>query len=129
MADPDVIVVLAYFYDVSAHDYELVSGGLPKYRALVRERLPWKLQEYIWDANCQTTVPAVDYVDYEFELVRCAPPPDPAATRAAATALRADGELQDALRGRLSQLKVSEAGTGRLVQRTDNAIRALEATP
>ncbi|MDH3902730.1 MAG: hypothetical protein OES90_05850 [Xanthomonadales bacterium] len=55
VAEPDVIVTLSYLYDVTAHDVELVSGGLPKYREMIRERLDWPLQEYIWDANCQAT--------------------------------------------------------------------------
>ncbi len=128
VADSDVIVTLAYLYDISAVDYELVSGGLPKYRELIRERLPWPLQDHIWDADCQVNILDEGFADYRFELARCAPPDDPQAILAAAELLRADAGLQDVLRGRLSQLKVGEASIGRLIERADNAARALEGS-
>ena len=128
VAEPQVIVALASLYDVEAHDYELVSGGLPKYRELIRERLPWALQSHIWDADCQRDTLAEDRGDYWFELVRCPPPGDPVLVQAAATALRGDAEVQDSLRGRLSQLKVSEASTSRLIERVGNAMRALKGS-
>ncbi len=126
VAEPEVIVTLAYLYDVSAHDYELVSGGLPRYRSLIRERLPWAIQSHIWDADCHTARAAEHHTDYDFELVRCAPPEDRELIHAAALALRADGEVQDLLRGRLSQLKVSGSGTSRLIERVENAVRQLQ---
>jgi hypothetical protein len=129
VAEPDVIVTLAYLYDVAATDYELISGGLPKYRDLIRERLPWPLQDHIWDADCQVNVVDEGYADYRFELVRCEPPEDPELIHAAAAMLRADAALQDSLRGRLSQLKVGEASMGRLIERVANATQALEASP
>jgi len=126
VAGQEAIVTLAYFYDVSAYDYELITGGLPRYRSLIRERMPWPLQAHIWDANCQADVLAEGATDYRFELVRCAPPDDLLLIRASAESLRADREVQDALRGRLSQLKVSDASTSRLIERADYAIRVLE---
>ena len=110
---------LAYLYDVSAHDFELVSGGLPQYRQQIRERMPWPIQSHIWDSNCQIgsglSGLALDFD--QFELVRCAEPADKALMRKALDQLRSDAELQSGLRGRLSQLKVSASAIGRLVER------------
>ena len=110
---------LAYLYDVSAHDFELISGGLPKYRALIRERMPWPIQNHIWDSDCQASNgrQGLRQNDDEFQLVRCVPPQDQALLQQALDQLRADVEVQQALRGRLSQLKVSVASTGRLMER------------
>lgn len=120
---------LAYYYDVSAHDYELVSGGLPAYRQMIRERLDWSIQSHIWSADCQSTVGAVGQGenDQAFILVACDPPADRQAVEDALDALRADVELQRSLRGRLSQLEVSQASTSRQIKRAEAVIALLRA--
>lgn len=115
---------LAYLYDVSAYDFELVSGGLPMYRQMIRERLPWAIQDHIWDGDCE--VSAGPGNDEDSRLADCAPPADLALVEQALDQLRADEELQRALRGRLSQLKVSVASTGRLLDRVSQARARLE---
>ena len=127
VAESEVIVTLSYLYDVTAHDLELVSGGLPRYREMIRERLDWPLQEYIWDADCQATVFNEGFADYRFSLVHCEMPPQPGRVLASAEALRNDEELIRALRGRLSQLKISVDSLGRVIERVENAIQKLEA--
>lgn len=52
VADPVTLRALTHLYDVSAYDFELVSGGLPPYRDLIRQLTPWSLQDYIWGAGC-----------------------------------------------------------------------------
>jgi len=111
---------LAYLYDVSAHDFELVSGGLPQYRQMIRERMPWPIQNHIWDSDCQVGN------DDDFRLVHCVAPPDTALLQQALDQLRADVEVQRALRGRLSQLKVSLASTGRLIERVQAVKESLQ---
>lgn len=127
VAEPEVIVTLSYLYEVTAHDLELVSGGLPRYREMIRERLDWPLQEYIWDADCQATVLNEDFADYRFSLVHCEKPRLPERILASAEALRNDEALIRALRGRLSQLKISVASLERVIDRVDNAIKQLVA--
>lgn len=126
VAEPAVIVTLSYLYDVTAHDLELVSGGLPRYREMIRERLDWPLQEYIWDADCQATVLSEGFADYRFSLVHCEKPKQRESILANAEALRKDDALIRALRGRLSQLKISVDSLGRVIERVDNAIQQLE---
>lgn len=127
VAEPDVIVTLSYLYDVTAHDFELVSGGLPRYREMIRERLEWPLQQYIWDSDCQATVLNEGFADYRFSLVPCEMPPQPEQILTSAEALRKDEALVRALRGRLSQLKISLQSLDRITDRVDNAIHKLEA--
>ncbi|MCB1606551.1 MAG: hypothetical protein KDI71_06205 [Xanthomonadales bacterium] len=121
-------VKLAYLYDVSAHDFELVSGGLPKYRELIRERMPWSIQSHIWDSNCQTGSgrPGLDEPGVAFELVACPAPGDQALLQTALNQLRVDTEIQRALRGRLSQLKASVASTARQIERVRSVRESLE---
>lgn len=127
VGNPRAQVALAYFYDVSAHDYELVSGGLPAYRQLVRERLDWSLQRHIWDSDCQASIErdGQGENDTAFALVRCPAPADASRVAAAVDALRNDPELQRALRGRLSQLKVSQSSNQRQIERAEAVIGLL----
>lgn len=118
---------LAFVYDVSAYENELVTGGLPPYRGMIRERLPWTIQKHIWESGCQlgTGMTATSPPD-PFRLVRCDAPPDEARLLQALQQLRADIELQRALRGRLSQLTISVASTGRRIERVRGAIALLQ---
>lgn len=119
---------LAYLYDVSAHDYEQVAGGLPRYREMIRERVPWPIQNHIWDSNCQTGSGLSGLAKEldPFQLVRCNPPEDQALVAKTLQLLRDDVELQRALRGRLSQLKVSVASSGRQIQRAQGVKELLQ---
>ena len=127
VADNKTIVTLSHLYDVTAHDFELVSGGLPKYRDIIRERLPWPLQEYIWDAGCQAEFLREGTADFHFRLVRCESPPMEELIRSTAQELRRSDSLIRALRGRLSQLKISVSSTARTIERVDNAAAQLQA--
>lgn len=122
--DPGLLGALAYLYDVSAHDFELITGGLPRYRELIRERMPWPIQEHIWDSDCQVTRDASPR--YVFELVDCPAPSDSAQIQRTVADLRQDQELLRALHGRMSQLKVSNASTGRLIEQVGNMIGLME---
>ena len=108
-------------------DFELVSGGLPKYRALIRERTPWPIQNHIWNSNCQESTTEIGRPDYRFMLTRCDTHADLALVRSAAESLRQDQELIQALRGRLSQLKISVDSTARARTRVEVVIQELEA--
>ncbi len=128
IGDIDTQRALAYYFDVSAYDYELVSGGLPAYRQLIRERLDWAIQKHIWEGDCQLSSGALQQGEAgdDFILVACDPPADTALLEKAVTQMRADVELQQSLRGRLSQLKVSGASMARQIERAQEVIDKLE---
>ncbi len=120
---------LAYLYDVSAYDFELVSGGLPMYRQMIRERVPWAIQEHIWDGDCEVATRQENAAgnDEDYVLLLCPAPQDPVLVQRVLDQLRADVELQHALRGRLSQLKVSVSSTRRLLERVNRVREKLQS--
>jgi hypothetical protein len=105
IGDADTLRHLANFYDVSAYDFELVTATLPRYRELVRERMPWSIQNHIWSNDCQRRVATP--ISFTFVLAHCAAPEDTALLQQALAAFRADIDLQQALVGRMAQLKVT----------------------
>ena len=125
VADSVTLAALSYLYDVAAYDYELISGGLPRYRDMIRERLPWPVQQHIWNANCQATVYVEEYRDHYFELTDCDEPALDELLIAAVYELRSDQELIQALRGRLSQLMVTHAASNRQVERIEDVLDKL----
>lgn len=128
VGDADTISALAYFYDVTAYDFELISGGLPKYREMIRERMPWPIQNFIWRSDCQETIlkPGLAESGQAFRLTRCAPPADTSDLPDVVDSLRRDRDLKNALRGRLSQLKVSVDGIGRQIERPQSVIERVQ---
>jgi len=124
IGDPALLGALAYLYDVSAHDFELITGGLPRYRELIRERVPWPIQKHIWDSDCQSTRKGPPRE--VFELASCPAPGDRALIQQTVADLRGDRELLQALHGRMSQLKVSNQSTGVLIQRIGDMIDRME---
>ncbi|MCB1606552.1 MAG: hypothetical protein KDI71_06210 [Xanthomonadales bacterium] len=119
---------LALVYDVSAYENELVTGGLPPFRGMIRERLSWPIQKHIWASGCQlgTGMTGTSPPD-PFRLVRCDPPADQQALLEALQQMRDDVELQRSLRGRLSQLEISVSSTARRIERVRGAIALLQS--
>lgn len=126
VADTRELTALAELYDISAYQTELVAGGLPKYRDLIRERVSWPVQRYIWGAGCQRTIERPGTNGYSFELVYCPKPSLEVELRQNYTDLRADKVLQQALVGRLSQLKITDDNMRRAVGRVDRIIALME---
>ncbi len=127
VGDAQLLTALAELYDITAHDFDLVTGGLPKYREMIRERMQWPIQEYIWDADCQASILLPGDAGYTFRLVRCEPPASETLLHAVVAQLRADKQLQQALVGRLSQLKVSSSSMNRSIERVDYIISLLKS--
>jgi hypothetical protein len=125
VADAGTLTALAQLYDVTAHDFELITGGLPKYREMVRERIPWEVQEHIWDADCQSTINRPGERGHAFMLVDCKQFPDGELLVRTVDDLRKDETLKQALVGRLSQLKVSSSSMARSIERIDSLITML----
>jgi len=129
VGDETLLTALAELYDVIAHDFELVTGGLPKYREMIRERMAWPIQEHIWDADCQETIGTPGDTGYGHILVRCKPPPFDDLLQQSVAELRADKVIQQALVGRLSQLKVSISSTLRSIERVDFLVEMMNERP
>ena len=107
---PDVRDALANYYDEAAGEIGVTFGGEDAYRALIRRRTPWAIQNYIWD-NCHPNEEVdsgrpVPPPSFRF-MPDCAPPSDAALVRDAAASLVGDAELPDYLRGRLAELRVT----------------------
>jgi len=56
----DTLTKLANYYEITANDVEVISGGSPPYRDMIREKMPWPLQRYIWNSNCQSQTKSSD---------------------------------------------------------------------
>jgi len=117
---------LTHLYDVSAYDFELVSGGLPPYRDLIRQLTPWSLQDYIWGAGCQLRVN--DHTGAYETLVDCDKPDLDLAIFQALEEFRAYPELVPQLRGRMSQLRVAANSMGSQIAAIDSLIIMLEGS-
>ncbi len=124
VANPETLRALTHLYDVSAYDFELVSGGLPPYRDLIRQLTPWSLQDYIWGAGCQLRVN--DHTGSYETLVDCAKPDLDPAIFQALEEFRAYPELIPQLRGRMSQLRVAANSMGSQIAALDSLIVMLE---
>jgi len=101
---------LANYYDEATGEIGITFGAIDAYRALVRERTPWPIQDYIWN-NCHPNEEvnsgrAVPPPDFRF-MLDCAPPEDAALVAKTAARFRDDAELADKLRGRLAELRVT----------------------
>lgn len=61
-----------YYCDVTANDVEVISGGSPPYRDMIREKMPWSVQRYILDSNCRSQRYSEDDGGFIFTLEHCA---------------------------------------------------------
>lgn len=124
VADTTSLALLASLYQVTAYDVELISGGRPKYRELIRERTAWPIQSHIWNANCQSQSYRGEVI--VFELVPCEPPASEQDVLLTYRTLREDPEIRYALQGRMSQLRVTALSFGNSVGDIEKLIRRLE---
>jgi hypothetical protein len=104
---------LTNYYDITTNDLWVISGTSPPYRDMLREKMPWLLQKYIWEIDCQGETLNQTDGGYIFTLVPCAKPALDDIILQTVEQLRSDRELQDKLRGRMSQLKVLVEVLGR----------------
>jgi hypothetical protein len=107
---PAVRDALASYYDEAAGEIGITFGAVDPYRALVRRRTPWPIQQYIWD-NChpnEEVNSGRDIPEPSFRfMLDCKSPEDVALVRAASDSLRQNREVADYLRGRLAELRVT----------------------
>jgi len=117
---------LANYYEVTANDVEVISGGSPPYRDMIREKMPWPLQRYIWDSNCQDQRFNKDDGGFVFTLEYCSKPNLDDEIAKALEQFRSDIVLQDKLRGRMSQLTIVIASFVRNVETIERIIVSLK---
>lgn len=125
LADAATLRALTELYDVSAYDFELVSGGLPPYRDLIRQLTPWVLQDYMWGGGCQVPRESPEGFYYQ-ELADCAKPDLDPVILAALDQLRAEPGLVNQLQGRMSQLRVAANAVGNTTAGIQELIEMLE---
>jgi hypothetical protein len=118
---------LANYYEVTANDVEVISGGSPPYRDMIREKMPWSLQRYIWDSNCQSQRLNEDDGGFIFALEHCAKPDLDEEIARALDRFRSDIDLQDKLRGRMSQLTIVIAAFARNVDHISGILTSLDS--
>ena len=116
---------LANYYEVTANDLEVISGGSPPYRDMIREKMPWPLQRYIWDSNCQSQKFNEDDGGFVFTLEHCTKPDLDDEIASAVEQFRSDIGLQDKLRGRMSQLTIVIASFSRNFENIEGIIASL----
>jgi hypothetical protein len=121
-----VLTKLANYYEVAANDVEVIAGGSPPYRDMIREKMPWPLQRHIWASNCQDQQYNVDDGGFVFTLEHCTKPDLDQAVAEALERFRSDQELQDKLRGRMSQLTIVIAAFSRNIQNIEAIIVDLD---
>jgi len=126
VADPAAQALLSRLYQVNAYDVELISGGRPRYRELIRERMPWAVQRHIWNADCQ--VQGSRGLVTHFDLAPCAAPASEEDVLAAYEVLRSDPEIRYALQGRMSQLRVTTISFANTVGLLETAAALLQAS-
>ena len=121
-----VLTKLSNYYEVTANDIEVISGGSPPYRNMIREKMPWPLQRYIWATNCQDQQYNADDGGFVFTLEHCTKPDLDQVVAEALERFRSDRELQDKLRGRMSQLTIVIASFSRNIQNIKAIIADLD---
>jgi hypothetical protein len=126
VGDTDTLRALADFYDVSAYDFDLVTASLPRYRELVRERTPWPIQNHIWTQDCERKRPGA--IHDVFELMHCAAPEDDDLLQQTVAAFRADKDLQQALLGRMAQLKITVSSSNNRLSVLQRLLDRLEGS-
>ena len=123
----DTLTKLANYYEITANDVEVISGGSPPYRDMIREKMPWPLQRYIWGSNCQSQTKSSDDGGFVFKLEHCAKPDLDEEVVRAVERFRSDIDLQDKLRGRMSQLSIVIAAFSRNVEQIETIITSLDS--
>ncbi len=122
-----VMTKLTNYYEVSAFDVDVIAGRSPPYRDMVRERMPWPLQKHIWNSTCQSESINDGDGGFTFGLVRCVKPDLDNQIQDTVDQFRSDIELQNKLRGRMSQLAIVIASFSRQVQHIEGIILELQA--
>ena len=125
IGDREAMTGLANYYEVTANDVEVISGGSPPYRDMIREKMPWSLQHYIWNSNCQRQTYNDGDGGFIFSLEYCEKPDLDDEIENAVMRFRSDIDLQDKLRGRMSQLTIIIASFQRNVESIENIITNL----
>ena len=110
IGDASVRDALANYYDEAAGEIGVTFGAIDPYRAMIRRKTPWAIQQHIWD-NCHPNEEVdsgrpVPPPDFRY-MPDCKRPDDIALVRAAAEEFASDGELADYLRGRMAELQVT----------------------
>jgi hypothetical protein len=124
----DAMTGLANYYEVTANDVEVISGGSPPYRDMIREKMPWTLQRYIWNNDCQQQTYNDNDGGFVFTLEHCKKPDLDEEIISAIKRFRSDIDLQDKLRGRMSQLTIVIASFERNVESIESIITNLNKT-
>lgn len=122
-----VMTKLGNYYEVTAFNVSVIAGDSPPFRDMIREKMPWQIQKYIWNSNCQSD--SVDEHDgyFTFYLERCTKPDLDSEILTAVQNFRADLELQNKLRGRMSQLMIVIAAFSRNVAAIEDVILGLQS--
>lgn len=118
---------LSDFYDVTAYDLDLVTGGKPIYRERIREVVPWTIQKYIWENDCQSDVAPIDQTEYLFGLEACGIPEQHLTELdEAARIIHGNQEIIELLQGRMSQIKISIDSFMRATEAVDAMLSSFE---
>lgn len=119
---------LANYYEVTANDIDVISGGSPPYRDMIREKTPWSLQRYIWASDCQSQTFNEDDGGFVFTLEHCRKPDLDQEIARTVERFRVDIDLQDKLRGRMSQLTIVIASFSRNIEHIEDVIASLNGS-
>ena len=122
-----VITKIVNYYEVSAFDIEVISGGSPPYRDMIREEMPWPIQKHIWNSNCQSDSVNENDGGFTFRLEHCVKPDLDEQILEAGDDFRKDRDLQDKLRGRMSQLMIVIASFSRQAQHIEGIIQGMQS--
>lgn len=119
---------LANYYETTAYDVSVIAGGSPPYREMIREKMPWPIQRHIWNSDCQAGSVNEDDGGFSFYLTHCAKPDLDKEILEAAQSFHSDSELQNKLRGRMSQLSIIIASFSRNAQAIEDIIESLQGS-
>lgn len=119
---------LANYYEITAFDVSVIAGGSPPYRDMIREKMSWPIQKYIWNSNCQSSSVNDGDGGFTFALQHCTKPDLDGEILKSIEDFRADIELQNKLRGRMSQLAIVIAAFSRNIQHIDEIIENLQGS-
>jgi hypothetical protein len=128
IAGRPVMTKLANYYEITAFDVGVIAGGSPPYRDMIREKMPWQIQKYIWNNDCQSHSVNDGDGGFTFYLEHCAKPDLDREILEAVQSFRADPQLHDKLRGRMSQLMIVIAAFSRNVEHIEGIIQSLQNT-
>jgi hypothetical protein len=122
-----VMTKLINYYEVSAFDVDVISGDSPPYRDMIREKMAWSIQKHIWNSDCQSDAVNTDDGGFIFSLEHCAKPDLDSEILDAVNQFRSDTDLQNKLRGRMSQLMIVIASFSRQVRHIESIIHDLRS--